>query len=39
MINAGADPKLASLIYAPLFVGLNFLPAWVMWRKKIFVKL
>ncbi len=37
--NAGADPKLASLVYAVLFVGLNFVPAWVLWRKKIFVKL
>jgi len=37
--NAGAAPKFASLIYALLFVGLNFIPAWVLYKKKIFIKL
>jgi len=37
--NAGADPRLGSLIYALLFVGINFIPAWLLYRKKIFIKL
>ncbi|MBS1600812.1 MAG: DUF1624 domain-containing protein [Bacteroidetes bacterium] len=39
LIHGGADPKLASLIYALLFVGLNFIPAWLLYRKNIFIKL
>ena len=37
--SAGADPRLASWVYALLFVGVNFIPAWVLYRRKIFVKL
>ncbi len=37
--NAGTDPRLASLLYALLFVGINFIPAWLLYRKKIFIKL
>ena len=37
--NAGADPRLTSLIYALFFVGINFIPAWLLYRKKIFIKL
>lgn len=37
--NAGADPKFASLIYALFFVAINFIPAWILYRKKIFIKL
>src|ERR1017187_460944 len=37
--NMGADPRLASLLYALLFVGINFIPAWLLYRKKIFIKL
>ncbi len=37
--NAGADPRLGSLVYALLFVGINFIPAWLLYRKKIFIKL
>ncbi|MBS1668701.1 MAG: DUF1624 domain-containing protein [Bacteroidetes bacterium] len=37
--KAGADPKLGSLIYALLFVGINFIPAWILYKKKIFIKL
>ena len=32
-------PKCASLAYALSFVALNFLPGYVLWRKKIFIKL
>ena len=31
--------KLASLIFALLFVAINFIPAWLLYRKKIFIKL
>ncbi|HVM86734.1 MAG TPA: heparan-alpha-glucosaminide N-acetyltransferase domain-containing protein [Puia sp.] len=37
--NAGADPRLASLIYALFFVCINFIPAWILYKKKIFIKL
>ncbi|MDN3659418.1 heparan-alpha-glucosaminide N-acetyltransferase domain-containing protein [Ferruginibacter paludis] len=37
--NAGADPKLASLIYALLFVCINFIPAWWLYKRKLFIKL
>jgi len=34
-----AAPKWASLAYALTFVGINFLLGYVLWRKKIFIKL
>lgn len=37
--NAGADPRLASLVYALLFTGINFGPAWFLYKRKIFIKL
>jgi len=37
--HAGTDPKFASLLYALIFVGINFIPAWILYRKKIFIKL
>jgi predicted acyltransferase len=37
--NAGFDPRLASLMYALLFVGINFIPAWFLYKWKIFIKL
>jgi predicted acyltransferase len=37
--DAGADPRLASLIYALLFGLVNFLPAWWLYKRKIFIKL
>jgi predicted acyltransferase len=37
--NAGADPQLASLIYALIFICINFIPAWILYKKKIFIKL
>jgi predicted acyltransferase len=37
--QAGIDMRLASLLYALLFVCINFIPAWLLYRKKIFIKL
>jgi len=37
--QAGVDPRLASLLYALAFVCVNFIPAWLLYRKKIFIKL
>lgn len=35
----GFQSELASLLYALFFVGVNFIPAYVLYRRKIFVKL
>jgi predicted acyltransferase len=37
--NAALDPRFVSMVYALLFVGLNFIPAYLLYRKKIFIKL
>lgn len=37
--NIGIAPKLASLLYALLYVGIVFLPVYWLYRKKIFIKL
>jgi predicted acyltransferase len=39
LVQGSVPPKLASLLYALLFVGVNFLPAYLLYRKKIFIKL
>jgi predicted acyltransferase len=39
MIGLGTAPKLASMLYALLFVGINALPIYWLYRKKIFIKL
>lgn len=39
LISTGFAPKLASLMYALLFVSINFVPALFLYRKKIFIKL
>lgn len=39
LVSAGVAPKLASMLYAILFVGINFIPAYILYRKKIFIKL
>ncbi len=38
-INQGFEPKLASLSYAFLYIALMYVPAWLLYRKKIFIKL
>lgn len=35
----GVQPELASLLYALFFVGVNFIPAYWLYRKRIFIKL
>ncbi|MEO6283773.1 MAG: heparan-alpha-glucosaminide N-acetyltransferase domain-containing protein [Dyadobacter sp.] len=39
MSEAGLDPRLASMLYAWFFVALNFIPAYVLYKRKIFIKL
>lgn len=37
--SMGVAPKVASMIYALLYVGFNFIPAWILYKRKIFIKL
>ena len=39
LINTGVNPELASMLYALFFVCINFIPAYWLYRKKIFIKL
>lgn len=39
MMAAGIAPRLASMGYAILFVGINYLPAFWLYKRKIFIKL
>jgi predicted acyltransferase len=39
LIGVGVRPELASLFYALFFVSLNFIPAYLLYRRKIFIKL
>lgn len=39
MVHAGLDPQLASLLYVLAFLVVNFIPAWFLYKKKIFIKL
>jgi predicted acyltransferase len=36
---AGWSMKLGSLLFAILFISFNFVPAWFLYRRKIFIKL
>lgn len=36
---AGMKPELASLLYVLFFVAVNFIPAYILYKKKIFIKL
>lgn len=38
LTHAGVPADLASLLYVVLFVGVNFIPAWILYKKKIFIK-
>lgn len=38
-IGAGLSGKLASLLYALLYLAALYVPAWWLWRKRIFVRL
>lgn len=37
--QAGMDPRLASMLYALFFVCINFIPAYLLYKKRIFIKL
>ena len=37
--NLGMAPKFVSMTYALLYVGITFIPAYILYRKKIFIKL
>jgi len=37
--TAGWSMKFGSLMYALLFICFNFIPAWILYKKKIFIKL
>jgi predicted acyltransferase len=39
LVQAGVSAELASLLYVLGFLVINFIPAWWLWRKKIFIKL
>jgi len=39
LIHAGMRAELASWLYALFFVAVNFIPAYILYRKKIFIKL
>jgi len=39
LTHMGMAPKVASVLYALMFVVVNFIPAYVLYRKKIFIKL
>ncbi|GAB4034845.1 acyltransferase family protein [Spirosoma jeollabukense] len=39
LIDAGIQPELTSLLYALFFVGVNFIPAYRLYTRKIFIKL
>jgi predicted acyltransferase len=39
ILATGADPKLASMLMAILYVFIIFLPVYILYRKKIFIKL
>jgi predicted acyltransferase len=39
LINAGGQPELISLAWAIFFTSLCFIPVWVLYRKKIFIKI
>jgi predicted acyltransferase len=39
LTTAGIAPKIASAAYALIFVGINFIPAYLLYRKNVFIKL
>lgn len=39
LIDMGFQPELASLLYALFFVGVNFIPAYGLYTRRIFIKL
>lgn len=39
LTSIGTAPKIASMLYALIFVGINFIPSYFLYQKKIFIKL
>jgi predicted acyltransferase len=39
MISWGFAPEFSSMLYAIMFVGVVFIPVWVLYRKRIYIKL
>lgn len=39
LTQVGPDPRLASMIYALFFVCINFIPVYLLYKKRIFIKL
>ena len=37
--QTGLQPEFASMLYALLFVAINFIPAYILYKKRIFIKL
>lgn len=37
--SLGMMPEIASMVFALCFVLINFIPAWLLYRKKVFIKL
>jgi len=37
--SIGGAPKFVSMVYALIYVGINFIPAYILYKKKIFIKL
>jgi predicted acyltransferase len=39
LTGTGFEPKFASFLFAFLYIGVFYIPAWIMYKKKIFIKL
>lgn len=39
LVSTGMEPKLASLLWALFYTFLVFIPVWVLYRRKIFIKI
>jgi predicted acyltransferase len=37
--SIGGSPRFVSMVYALIYVGINFIPAYILYKKKIFIKL
>jgi predicted acyltransferase len=37
--SIGGSPKIISMTYALIYVGINFIPAWVLYKRNMFIKL
>lgn len=39
LTDAGIQPEFASMLYAVLFVAINFIPAYILYKRRVFIKL